>query len=245
MFSSLLKQSIECLNQLPTQSIRLPERYKNAQRVQAQGALTLQSVFITVLCNPSQSNGVLFNGTPNTPLGELRTVLITAPKIHIMTLFFFPQTTWQLPIFAMQFVYLGAKRIIGVMDIKCLVAMCCHQTVHDILIQAHHQFPEIKTSDYPPAWYQACRSGLDFYTHPKDELEISELGQAYLYLWKQFIVLLKEPEPFSSALERDLYQKQLTDYKAHHRDHSPGLPLLQRSFGIEWTDDFFWNYLFA
>jgi len=172
--------------------------------------------------------------------GELRSVRIHAPKIAIINLFFFPQPGWDLPIYALEFVALGRRPVIGVMDLLSLSQTYQSQTAA-LMQQAHQLFP-LPNADDPPDWYTACRSGQDFFVRPCTEAEFDVLGQAHLFVWKTLLSWIAQATP--SEIEAPQLAAVLA-YKTHHREHTPGLRLLESSFGKEWTREFLAGYLFA
>jgi len=50
--------------------------------------------------------------------GEVRCARIVSPKIDIVTIFFYPYLSWRLPLYAMEFVLLGKKPVVAVMDMQ-------------------------------------------------------------------------------------------------------------------------------
>ncbi len=224
---SLVAVSIRMLASLVLREITLPGKYAQAVRKERKGVLTLKSQFVEIA-----------------GIGEIRGVGIQSPKIDIVTFFFFPLAKWQLPIFAMEFVVLGHRPIVAVVDAVCLLpGMDCSASVESMLKQIHIQFPDVKQADDPPEWYRECRSGLDFMVRPANEAELSIMLQVHLQVWSGVIALLPAARPFT-AIDVKRHQEHIQEYKNHHRIHSPGRPLMQRSFGEVWTQDFFSEYLF-
>ena len=224
---SLVAESIRMLPPLFLRQIVLPAEYAQAVRKEKKGYLTLKSQFVEIA-----------------GLGELRGVGIHSPKIDIVTVFFFPLAKWQLPIFAMEFVVLGYRPIVAVVDAVCLLPrMSCSASVESLLGQIHAQFPDVKQADDPPAWYRECQSGLDFLVRPTSEAELCRMAQVHLQVWSGVIALLATAQPFNATGVKR-HQERIQEYKNHHRIHSPGRPLMLRSFGEMWTQEFFSKYLF-
>lgn len=224
-FTQLLATSAEQLQSLAAQSITLPPQFASVERQEKSGKLTLHNHFLTI---PER--------------GEWRGVHIHSPKINIITQFFYPEPRWQLPIYAMEFVVLGVKPIVGVIDAKCMLpTMNCAATVKTVLNQAHAEFPDLSQADDAPEWFLACRSGDDFFVRPQDQAQLDALGQAHLQVWQALVALLKQPQ---ICTDSDTHQQHSQAYKDHHRINSPGLRLMNRSFGAEWTDTYMRGYLF-
>ncbi len=170
--------------------------------------------------------------------GDLRVVHITAPKIQIFNAFFFPSPRYALPIYAVEFVLLGKKPVAAVID--CVDVHGENVLGRQWLYAAHRQYPALQNADDPPAWYLDCRSGGDFFLRP-DHHQLLQMIEIHRQLWQQLQTALIAPPhcPCPAA-----HQQALQRYQCHHRDHSPGLPLLQRSFGESWTTQFLTDYLF-
>lgn len=182
--------------------------------------------------------------------GEMRAVLIQAPKINIINIFFFPHPHWDLPVYAMEFVVLGHKPIVAVIDAFSLFPQAVSVSaisINNILKQAHKDFQHLKQASDLPSWYQECRSGQDFFVRPQNEHELLQLTHAHLQIWKALMNLL--PQAQDSKLQQASinakHANALKLYKHHHRDNTPGLKLLQQKFGQQWTQEFLRDYLFA
>lgn len=234
-FAELLARSVDRAGRLDRREIALPAEFGHAERAEKTGRLVLASRFVELAQPPDSGNSVL---------GELRGVCIRSPKIDIITLFFFPAPRWQLPVFAMEFVVLGPRPIVGVIDACTLLpGLGCSVPVTAALRRAHARFPQLVQGDDPPGWYQECRSGEDFFVRPSDLDQLAQLGQAHLQVWSEVLELLADPQPLAPELI-DHHQKNIQGYKHHHRINSPGLKLMNRSFGPEWTERYMRGYLF-
>ncbi len=178
------------------------------------------------------------------PWGEWRWVCITAPKIDIVTLFFFPEAPWQLPVYAMEFVVFGDRPVVAVIDTPCLgdSAACRHKAA-DLTHRARRATTLADATD-PPPWYAECRSGWDVFTRPTNPADLDQLEVVHHTLWGDLVAWLPEAEGFDANAAAQ-HQRRLRDYKDHHRDHSPGWKLLMRSFGQTWSQTFLTDYLFA
>lgn len=176
--------------------------------------------------------------------GEVRGVYIVSPKIEVVNLFFFPAAAYALPVYALEFVILSGRPMVGVIDLPCLDAQeAMREQVSAWMAAAHRDFPLPAAAD-PPEWYRECRSGLDFFVRPHDIKELQQLHAVHLRLWQdltQFIV----PGEIPPARDEATHRRALQAYKHHHRDHSPGLPLLNNSFGAVWTRRFLSECLFV
>lgn len=226
-FAALLPDVLARCDGLSLRECPLPTAYAVASRPLPQGELRLENRFIAI------EHG-----------GELRAVLIHAPKIDIVTLFFFPLAVRALPVFAMEFVVLGQQPVVAVIDAPCLTVDATAQaaTAH-VLRAAHAACPDVLAADDPPDWYQNCRSGLDFFIRPRDMAELERLGTVCLNVLAGIIEQFQTAAWLSATAAAE-HAERLQAYKDHHRQHSPGLPLLQRHFGAAWTADYLAEHLF-
>lgn len=168
---------------------------------------------------------------------EVRAVHIASARAEIVNLFVFPLVA--APVFAMEFVVFGPKPIVAVIDLKGHEP---HGMNHArrILSAAHARFPDLPRGDDPPAWFEDCRSGDDFFIRPTERAQFAPLATLLQEIWQDFLLTL-DRAPAASRADFDAVHT----YQTHHRLHSPGRPFLHRSFGAEWTERFMAEFLFA
>jgi hypothetical protein len=177
--------------------------------------------------------------------GELRSVHIHGARIEIINLFHFPAPDRATPVYAMEFVVFGRRPVVGVIDAKPLARHPAAERMwRDALEKAHTLFPCLVRADDPPPWYDECRSGLDFFTRPEHFNGLGELLACHAHVWARLAAGDSGASQLDAA-ETAAHALMIADYKKHHRENSPGLPFLNRTFGAEWTDDFLRNALFA
>lgn len=174
--------------------------------------------------------------------GELRNVLIQSPKIEIINLFFFPTPSYSVPIYALDFVVLAGRPLVGMIDLVGLNDAVAEAQAKRWLREAHRRFPLPQAADLP-AWYQACRSGEDFFIRPDSLTQLQQLRTVHEHLWKNLTALLLGQVADSNAVAAR--EQALQAYKQHHHMNVPGLPLLNKTFGETWTQRFLSEFLFA
>jgi hypothetical protein len=175
--------------------------------------------------------------------GELRTVHILSDKIEIVNLFFFPAAQYALPVYALDFVIIGQRPMVGVVDMICLAGADNAQAeIRALMQQAHQKFP-LQQADEPPAWYQTCRSADDFFTRPPDVDGMRALQRVHQWLWTQLTQILLSKR-VAAAADKTRHANALRFYKDHHRENTSS-PLLKTSFGAAWTEQFLCECLFA
>ncbi|MCC5840775.1 MAG: hypothetical protein JJT96_11670 [Opitutales bacterium] len=176
--------------------------------------------------------------------GSFRSVYITNGKVEVANMFFFPFGECNVSLYAMEFVRFGPKGVVGVIDLASDGAsLSADRLGRELLQQTHAAFPRLINGDDPPPWYEECRSGDDFFIRPRDSADMEALCAAQSFIWKAYRKMVAgAPEINVSALAD--HERALAAYMDHHRIHSPGLPLLHRTFGETWTDTFLREFLF-
>ncbi|MEQ1543448.1 hypothetical protein [Methyloglobulus sp.] len=227
-FQYVIKKTEAQFTAFPCQPIDLPQRFSKIERKEQDGVLTLENHFFRV-----------------GDVGQLRIAYTHAPKINIIAVFFFPQCRCQLPVYSMEFVMLGQKPIIALMDMVCLIQhMPISTIVKDFMDSAHSAYPEFNQEEVFPQWFEECRSGDEFFIRPRDMSEFSMLGKIHALLIENLAKLFQHVEIFDKDTTT-LHKTYLDDYKKHHKINSPGLRLMNRSFGESWTEEYLTAYLFA
>ncbi len=168
-----------------------------------------------------------------------------APKINIIALFFFPEPSYQLPVYSMEFVMLGEKPIVALMDMICLLQpTSVSQAVKNVMMTAHSQHLVSNHCGTLPQWFDECRSGFEFFSRPDHASDFDKLSEINVFLLEKLTQLLQAAELYDD--HNSLFHKTNLDaYKTHHKANSPGLRLMNRSFGTDWTHHYLTNYLFA
>lgn len=174
---------------------------------------------------------------------EIRLVHMRSPKIEIVTAFAFPHGGKRLPLYGMELVALGRRPVVGVLDLLDLEAGPHHPSIAEpILKDAHRRFPDLPYCLNQPDWFKQCRSGQDFFMRPEDFDTLLQLVAIHHQVMGRLAMLELGA---STAHDADGHTAAIQQYKRHHRQHSPGLPLLHRVFGESWTNAYLDDYLFA
>jgi hypothetical protein len=224
-FETLITNTLAEFAPLGCQPIAIPDNFARIERAEIDGVLIMQTEFMAV------------EGK-----GELRFVHIYSPKINVLTFFFFPAARWQLPVYCMELVIFNVQPIVAMLDCLCLKPMPIAQTIKQLLSDAHQNQPLLAQASDIPDWFAQCRSGDDFFIRPQDEAELNALSALHLELLKPITHLIQHATEFEHN-EEAVHQQKLLEYKQHHREHAPGLRLMNRSFGEQWTSDYM-NYFF-
>jgi hypothetical protein len=224
-FHDVIQDTLATLAALDCQPKLLPETFARVERNEVDGVLVMETHFMTVADK-----------------GELRWVHIYAPKINVLTLFFFPHHRWQLPVYCMELVVFSAQPIVAMLDTVCLIPMSCAESIEQFMTAAHKNHPQLLQATDTPNWFEQCRSGQDFFIRPQNDDEMKKLSKIHLTILSSIQVLLAEASLFSE-FDAIRHQDSLQAYKNHHRQHAPGLRLMNRSFGEQWTADYM-NHFF-
>lgn len=221
----LLERSVELAGDMLLSRQPWPAEETNAERVLASGLLRLTS-----------------GGWYCQHQSEWRYTRVSAPKIEVVTHFLYPAPNSWLPLYAMEIVVFGGRPVVAVFD-----AVAMHQgsrgkqIADELLANAHLRFPELVNADDAPAWYQDCRSGDDFFLRPAMH-DMPRVIDLHEWLWSAWFNALRAHE--RAPVDENSAQR-VANYKRHHREHSPGLPLMQKNFGAHWTERFLAAHFFA
>jgi Ferredoxin-dependent bilin reductase len=227
-FQWLIEETEAVFKRFLCSKIILPGRFSSIQHDEHDGVLTLENHFY-------QINDV----------GQLRIAHTYAPKINIVAIFFFPEPGFQLPVYSMEFVMLGEKPIVALMDMACLVSSTpISDVVKGFMASVHSQYPEFSRTEILPEWFEQCRSGDEFFFRPNQAEDFKTLSKIHLLLLQNLTQLFQNAEKYDEDKSL-LHKANLDTYKIHHKINSPGLRLMNRSFSSEWTQEYLTNHLFA
>ena len=168
---------------------------------------------------------------------ELRVVMLESPKIQVISCFVYPHADVALPLYAMELVQLGAKPIVAVLDAVAPTQDPALSIANSWLNQAHGAHADLANADDPPLWFQQCRSGVDFFVRPSDQAQWQSMGLLHIRLLTSYLQALATAAPRSAVAAAE-FERFTRHYKDHHAEHSPGLPLMHKSFGPQWTERF-------
>lgn len=174
---------------------------------------------------------------------ELRIVLIESAKIQVLSCFIYPQDNIAQPLYAMELVQLGAKPIVAVLDAVAPPGDLSLSFAKSMMARAHHSVADLQNATDPPPWFQDCRSGYDFFVRPNSSEDLRRMGLLHLSLVSDYLLALtiSATRDQSAAVTFAEFSRH---YKDHHAANSPGLPLMEKSFGSAWTEHFMQQFFF-
>ncbi len=165
---------------------------------------------------------------------EARLALIRSPKIEIITAFLYPAATCSVPLYAMELVRLGPKPVVAVMDCAGPPDDPGLPAAHALLAAVRAEAPDLPPAEDPPDWYAEARSGADLFLRPASVAGLHRAALLHLSLWSTLLLRLELASPRTAAAA-SAFATYTRGYKDHHRRHSPGIPLLTKCFGVDWT----------
>lgn len=225
-FAGVLEDSLAAFAGLNLEPMVLPDGFATRERHKDRGDLRLDTQCFRV-----------------GDRGEVRTALVSSPKIAIANLFFFPEPDWNLPLHVLELVVLGLRPVVGVLDGLCLLpGMALAPPLADRWREAHTRHPLARSDDMPD-WYRACRSGHDFFVRPAEGGTLAPLVLAHGELWRVLAGWIATASPLPSA-QTGPHRAALDAYKHRHLVNFPGSALLGQAFGKDWTMRYLREVLF-
>ncbi len=168
---------------------------------------------------------------------EWRWMRLTGPKVDVQTLFVYPPAQRAGPLLAAEVVTLGARTIVAVIDAPVLGGQAADaEPVRSDMLAARSRRALVDPASLPP-WYEACRSGYDIFLRPQQAGQLAAFWAAAAEVgarWGTWRAEARELGP-DAALRHAV---RLATYRVHHRENSPGVPILTRLFGDAWTQGF-------
>jgi len=169
---------------------------------------------------------------------DVRFMHMYSAKVDVQTLFVYPHPASDAAVFATETVTLGHRPTIMVLDMPVLsLGKASRKTLFYDAMQAVVQRHGIQNTVNVPDWYRDCRSGSDVFMRPASPEQgagfttcLDDMVRLYQHSWGgENSRICEAPAAHLAAIQA---------YKTHHAEHSPGVPLMSRCFGLEWTTGF-------
>jgi hypothetical protein len=176
-------------------------------------------------------------------LSDIRIVRLFSNKIDVFTCFAYPDPASIAPTYAMEFVLIGGKPVVAVIDLLLLTP--CAATASQLDAAMHHARRAYSAPNHEPVpdWYGHCRSGRDIFSRPHNVAEFAKLEHIHLELFEQVCHwFARHTLPLAQSAQA--HCANLDAYKSHHCINSPGLPIMERTFGATWTQNFMQDWVF-
>ncbi len=177
---------------------------------------------------------------------ELRLVKIDGAKSNIINAWIFPADPRRCPVYAAELIGVGENVRVAFIDIQAPLRSAASAELHMQVQSVAGKFKQLPCDEAAPDW--AIDASLGHYTYAR-QVPASQLAQihtAYLAYLDTYLNHVNRPVPaVSHQVELQAGVQQLTAYQLHHMHHSPGQKFLGNLFGIQWTEQFMLDFLFA
>jgi hypothetical protein len=151
----------------------------------------------------------------------------------------------RLPVFACEWVILGDRAHVLVLDVECLgnAADRLRERARSVLMPLHARYADaLPLPDDLPPWFAEIREAWALFTSG-DLTRLAVMQQAFEAYLQATAGNLYRPE-LAHAQAGDEHPA-VTAYKQHHAAHSPGYALLAPKAGEVWTRAFLWEWHFG
>ncbi len=174
---------------------------------------------------------------------DIRTVRLFSPKVDVFTCFAYPDPATVRPVYAMEFVQIAGKPIVAVLDLLLLIPNDAIEShLDDVMTRARRNYAGANSGDAPD-WFKSCRSGRDIFVRPLDVGEFAAFERMHEEIFQHVCGLYVATAPLGVD-DAALHAARINDYKHHHCANSPGLPIMEKTFGAEWTRCFMNDWVF-
>ena len=176
---------------------------------------------------------------------NLRFTRLQAAAIDILTVMCYPTNRPDLlPVYAYEWVMINGRGHAMICDVE----ICGSHPELESRLQVVYQplaetFRGTFESKEPPDWFrEIAQPHAQFFTSSLQDLEqVFRLQTAYL---RSVVETFYRPL-LSSGLRGGADHADVTAYKTHHADHSPGTKMLGKFLGAERAHDFLYRYHFG
>lgn len=176
--------------------------------------------------------------------GELRSVDLIGPRLEVTSHYVFPNPALSAPAYAAEFVCVDAKPVVAIVDAVSLHFDVPATERAAALMRQARGGASVAQCALLPIWYEACRSGDDFFCWPQSLEEHRRVQDAHTGLLPQVLRLMNGAAKLAVS-DRLSHAASIARYKNHHHTYSPARLLMHRQFGVEWTEHFMKTVVFA
>jgi hypothetical protein len=175
--------------------------------------------------------------------GDVRIVRLFSNKVDVFTCFAYPDPASIAPTYAMEFVLIGGRPVVAVMDLLLMTPDAATESQLDAFMREVRRDYHGSNHQPVPDWYADCRSGRDVFVRPQSVDEFATFERMHLALFDQVCRWFTQHN-LSHSQNAVAHGARLDEYKRHHCAHSPGLPIMERTFGASWTRQFMQDWVF-
>jgi len=182
-------------------------------------------------------------------IATLRMVYIRGQKNEIINTWIFPKRPDVVPVFAAELISVGGVTRVAFVDIQTPVMN--GDTVDEVThltTPLAARFACLPCDEKAPEWATSASPGNFTYSRQADGTwtsTIQECYLAYLDVYLKAYATGTTAENSARLPEDRSVTQELQAYQKHHMESSPGKKFLGNLFGVEWTDSFLTDFLFA
>ena len=238
-FQTLKQQTLNRLEQI--RANRKPMANSISEKESKNGKFTLTAEAWSIESKDS-------NGQPRS-IASLRMVYIRGQKNEIINTWIFPNRPDVLPVFAAELISVGGVTRVAFVDIQTPVM------TGDTIDEVTHltaplatRFACLPCNEKAPEWATIASPGNFTYSRQANTDWTSTIQECYLSYLDAYLKAYATGTTAknSARLPED---RRVTDelqaYQKHHMESSPGKKFLGNLFGVEWTNSFLTDFLFA
>ncbi len=182
-------------------------------------------------------------------IATLRMVYIRGQKNEIINTWIFPKRSDVLPVFAAELISVGGVTRVAFVDIQTPVMTGdTRDEVTHLTAPLASRFTCLPCDEKAPEWATSASPGNFTYSRQADAnwtSTIQECYRSYLDIYLEAYATGTTAKNSARLPEDRRVTDELQAYQKHHMESSPGKKFLGNLFGVEWTDSFLTDFLFA
>ena len=238
-FQTLKQQTQNRLEQI--QANRIPSANAFSEKESKNGKFTLSAEAWSFVS--TDSNGLTHS------IATLRMVYIRGQKTEIINTWIFPKRPDLLPVYAAELISVGGVTRVAFVDIQTPVMTGDNvEEVTHLTSPLASRFACLPCNEEAPEWATSASPGNFTYSRQADANWTSTIQECYLAYLDAYLKAYATGTTAKQAarlLEDCRVNEELQAYQKHHMESSPGKKFLGNLFGVEWTDSFLTDFLFA
>ena len=238
-FQTLKQQTQNRLEQIRANRIPIADAISEKESKNGKFSLTAESWSIVGKGTDGQARSI----------ANLRMVYIRGQKNEIINTWIFPKRPDALPVFAAELISVSGVTRVAFVDIQTPVMT--GDTVNEVThltAPLASRFACLPCDEKAPEWATTASPGNFTYSRQADVNWTSTIQECYLSYLDTYLKAYATGTPAKNSA-RLPEVRSLTDelqaYQKHHMESSPGKKFLGNLFGVEWTDSFLTDFLFA
>jgi len=182
-------------------------------------------------------------------IASLRMVYIRGQKNEIINTWIFPKRPDVQPVFAAELISVGGVTRVAFVDIQTPVMT--GDTIDEVTLLTAPlatRFACLPCNEKAPEWATTASPGNFTYSRQADANWTSTIQECYLSYLDAYLKAYATGTTANNSArlpEDHSVTHALQAYQKHHMESSPGKKFLGNLFGVEWTNSFLTDFLFA